>query len=83
MKNEFIVRADWDDEAGVWVATSDDIPGLVTEAATLDALQQRILAIAPDLLEENAHLIHDDTAPDGPINVCMLSKFSADGRHAA
>ena len=28
------VVAEWDGEAKVWVATSDDIPGLVTEAET-------------------------------------------------
>jgi len=26
------VSAFWDDEAAVWVATSEDIPGLATEA---------------------------------------------------
>jgi uncharacterized protein DUF1902 len=33
-----IVRADWDDEAQVWVATSSDLEGLVTEAPTLEVL---------------------------------------------
>ena len=33
MKSLFI-RADWDVEAQVWVATSDDVPGLVAEAET-------------------------------------------------
>ena len=31
----YLIRADWDPEAAVWVVTSDDIPGLVTEAVTL------------------------------------------------
>ncbi len=26
---EYIVHFTWDEEAGVWIATSDDIPGLV------------------------------------------------------
>lgn len=30
--NQITVRATWDDEAGVWVAESDDVPGLITEA---------------------------------------------------
>ena len=30
------VRAEWDEEARVWVATSDDVPGLATEALTMD-----------------------------------------------
>lgn len=34
------VRADWDPEAAVWVATSDDIPGLVTEAGNHEELRR-------------------------------------------
>jgi predicted RNase H-like HicB family nuclease len=34
------VRADWDPEAGVWVATSESVPGLATEAATIEALSE-------------------------------------------
>ena len=34
-----IVRAVGDDEAEVWVATSEDVPGLATEAATLNDLK--------------------------------------------
>ncbi|WP_112716551.1 DUF1902 domain-containing protein [Hyphomicrobiales bacterium] len=47
------VRADWDDEAGVWVATSNDIDGLAVEAETLEALSPRVLAAISDLLELN------------------------------
>ena len=49
----FVVHANWDPEAGVWVATSDDVPGLATEAATLEALTQRLLTFIPELLEAN------------------------------
>jgi hypothetical protein len=28
------IHAVWDDEANVWVADSDDVPGLIAEAAT-------------------------------------------------
>jgi predicted RNase H-like HicB family nuclease len=56
MQHKFVVTAEWDDEAGVWVATSDDIPGLVTEAVTLDALLERVEAVAPELLVDNADL---------------------------
>ncbi len=30
------VEAFWDAEAAVWVATSEDVPGLATEAETID-----------------------------------------------
>jgi hypothetical protein len=34
MNKPYFVRAEWDAEAAVWVAASDDVPGLVTEAET-------------------------------------------------
>ena len=36
--NELMVYAMWDAEAGVWVATSEDLPGLATEADTIEKL---------------------------------------------
>jgi predicted RNase H-like HicB family nuclease len=39
MDKPYFVRAEWDTDAAVWVATSDDVPGLVTEAVTLEALE--------------------------------------------
>ena len=48
-----VVEAWWDEEASVWVATSEDIPGLVTEAETLDQLRSRLADIVPELLAEN------------------------------
>ena len=47
------VRAEWDDEAAVWVATGDDVPGLVTESETLEALVVKLKAMIPELLAEN------------------------------
>ena len=47
------VSASWDDEAKVWVAESDDVQGLVTEADTLDALLAKLRVLIPELLEEN------------------------------
>ncbi len=49
----FFVRAEWDEEASVWVATSDDVPGLVTEAATMEGLIEKLKIIVPELLEAN------------------------------
>jgi uncharacterized protein DUF1902 len=45
-----IVRADWDNEAKVWVATSDDI-GIATEADTLEQLTPKVVAMVAELLE--------------------------------
>ncbi len=49
----FFVRAEWDEEASVWVATSDDVPGLVTEEATMEGLIEKLKVIIPELLEAN------------------------------
>ena len=43
----------WDDEAKVYIATSDDVPGLVMEADSLDALIERARLAIPELLELN------------------------------
>jgi hypothetical protein len=51
MERTILVSATWDPEASVWVATSDDIP-LVTEAASLEALKDKLPGIIQDLLED-------------------------------
>jgi hypothetical protein len=65
MKRSIIVRVDWDDEAKVWVATSDDI-GLVTEAETQEALEQKAIAMILELLALNEQTYSD--LPDIPIH---------------
>ena len=35
---EYVVHLTWDEEASVWVSASDDIPGLVLESGSYDAL---------------------------------------------
>jgi predicted RNase H-like HicB family nuclease len=47
----FVVNAFWDEEAQVWVADSADVPGLCTEAATVEQLSQKLEAMIPELLE--------------------------------
>ena len=49
----YTVNLLWDSEADVWVATSDDIIGLVLESGSLDVLIERVCRIAPELLELN------------------------------
>jgi len=43
----------WDDEAQVWIATSQDVPGLVLEHCSLDTLMARVRLAAPEMLELN------------------------------
>ena len=59
MIKRYLVNAEWDADASVWVATSDDVPGLVTESDTLEALQSKVQIMVPELLEANGCLPTD------------------------
>ena len=50
---EYIIHATWDEVASVWVAESDDVPGLITEAKTFEALLKKLRTLVPELLELN------------------------------
>jgi len=53
------VHADWDPEARVWIATSADVPGLATEAPTVEVLAEKLRIMIPELLEANQILSGD------------------------
>ncbi len=59
----YLVVAEWDNEARVWVATSDDIPGLVAEAEDRERLVRRLQQRVPELLALNAHLLASPSLP--------------------
>ena len=69
--NEYAVFLNWDEEAQRWYCTSEDIPGLILESDSLDALVERSRHAAPELLE----LMRHDVA-----NASLLFKAE---RHAA
>jgi hypothetical protein len=69
MNKPCLVRAEWDDEAAVGVASSDDVPGLVTEAATLEALGAKLRIMVPELLEANGCM-----PADGQVAVELLAR---------
>ena len=52
---EYTVLLTWDDEARVWYCTSEDIPGLILESGSLDALVERARHAASELLELMGH----------------------------
>ncbi len=54
---EYNVNLLWDDDAAVWVATSDDVPGLVLESGSYDALIERVKLAIPELLKLNDTII--------------------------
>ena len=47
----------------MWIATSEDIPGLVTEASTLEELSENLRIVIPELLKENSHLVKRKNSP--------------------
>jgi hypothetical protein len=72
------VRAAWDAEASVWVAESDDVPGLITEADDLESLVRKLRVMIPELLEAN-----DALPPNGDEFLYSLSVQDRAYRHAA
>jgi hypothetical protein len=51
MNRDIMVKARWDDEAKVWLATSDDVPGLVVEADTWAGMINEAQLVLPELLD--------------------------------
>ena len=78
MNKPLEVHAVWDDEAQVWVATSEDVPGLATEAASFNDLMAKLKVLIPELLDENGYGDGED------IPFRLLSECSAIAhRHTA
>ena len=50
---EIAVHATRDPQASVWVAESDDFPGLVAEADDIETLVARLKILIPELLDAN------------------------------
>ncbi|MCK9915756.1 DUF1902 domain-containing protein [Microbacteriaceae bacterium K1510] len=51
MSREISIQARWDSEAGVWIATSSDVPGLVVEADTWASMIDEVRLVLPELME--------------------------------
>ena len=64
----YTVNLVWDDDAAVWIATSEDIPGLVLESGSFDALLERVRFAAPELIALNRS--------DAPATLTFLSRRS-------
>lgn len=50
---EYTVNLLWDDKAEVWVATSEDIPGLALGSSSFDMLLERVRFAAPEMVKCN------------------------------
>jgi len=51
--NTIIVKAEWFEEDGVWIAQSDDVPGLAGQSESLEKLRPKVIAMISDLIELN------------------------------
>lgn len=69
MSRPIVVHADWDPEAEVWAATTQDLRGLVTEAETVEALRAKLSGMILDLLEENG-------VSDLPASIEIIARVS-------
>ncbi|MBQ9249417.1 MAG: DUF1902 domain-containing protein [Oscillospiraceae bacterium] len=56
---DYRITMTWDAEASVWIATSEDVPGLVLESGSFDALIERVRFAIPELLELNQRKAHN------------------------
>lgn len=56
-----IIKIFWSDESNKWYTETDDVPGMVLESNSFDALLEKVQLIAPDMLEANCNYT-------GPIN---------------
>jgi Domain of unknown function (DUF1902) len=48
-----VVKATWDADARVWTAVSDDVPGLVAESPSLEAMRPKVLGMIEELIVLN------------------------------
>lgn len=53
MVEQIYSKDGWDAEASVWIATSEDVPGLALEDGAFDALLEGVRYAAPEILELN------------------------------
>jgi hypothetical protein len=65
----FHVWIAWDDEAGVWYVRDSDLPGLVAEADTVDALRDKLLPRVRELVDLNTHLLDRSTTGEVPLHL--------------
>ena len=72
-----------DADARLWYIYDSDVPGLVGEAPTLEELQEKLGQRVLDMLEGNAHLIHDKTRLKGPHSFRLVAHYEGQQAIAA
>jgi len=66
------LHAAYDPEERIWYTLDCDVPGLVTEGETLERLRERAVAVLPELVADNAHLI-DEERRAGPHSLRLVA----------
>ncbi len=66
--NQFSLELFYDQECGVWVGTSKDIPGLFLEAESVSELLKEGEEMIPYLLAENLHITAGEVLVQVDIN---------------
>jgi predicted RNase H-like HicB family nuclease len=75
MRRVYTIQARWDSEGGVWVAESEDVPGLVAEAESPNALAKKLRILIPELLELNGEL----EPGSGPVEFVVRYEYEQSG----
>jgi Domain of unknown function (DUF1902) len=68
-----VVRATWDSVVKVWTAESSDLPGLITEAVSLDELDAKLPGLIQDLMDDSDG---DDDRAEIDIPIEVIASFS-------
>jgi hypothetical protein len=66
------VKLIWDGEARIWYTETDDVPGLVLQSSSFDALVERVRVAAPEMLEENKNYT-------GPVHISFEAERIENG----
>jgi predicted RNase H-like HicB family nuclease len=65
----YTVTCLWDADARVWYVAETDVPGLATEAATVEDMERKLLSMIPELLELN-----DAARPPQPVPFELIAR---------
>jgi len=76
------VQASYDPEARVWWTSDSDVPGLVTEADTLEQLAGKLEILVSEMVGENAAFLPPERR-DGPHEFRLIAHYETQRAAAA
>ena len=76
MPNQLFARVEWDAEAARWYVADSNVPGLVGEAPTLEAMMALLHVRVPEMLEENGW-DQGDQVPFELVTAARLAEFQS------